>query len=247
MKKLLRFVLMLVGLMVCSNFKINLLQPALSILPTQQGEVFGVHSPLEIESQVLSVFTIADLTLSLPDLLILVDKQHAIDSSAPADLIELSPLGAPGKYIRNVTFPSLQSLFWDMKKQGLPIKILSAYRSYRTQKNLFFFYKKMFGSEAYRFSAEAGHSEHQLGTTVDFGIGNSKIDFTQKFADTPQGQWLEAHVWEYGFVESYPKDKEQITGYIYEPWHYRFIGLGVAKQWHESGLTLREFLQQNSE
>lgn len=238
MNKFAQFVLVLAVLLLIGNSKINLSQPALTTLPTQEGEVFGVYTPLEIETQVLSVFTILDL-------LTLVDKQHAIDSYMPRDLIELRALGARGKYIRNIAFPSLQSLFWDMKNQGLSIKILSAYRSYWTQKFLFFSYKKMFGSEAYRFSAEAGHSEHQLGTAVDFGIGNSKIDFTQKFAGTPQGQWLEAHAFEYGFVESYPKDKEQITGYIFEPWHYRFIGVEIAKQWHESGLTLREFLQQN--
>lgn len=209
-------------------------QPPRPREPFLQKQVSGIF---------VSNFLFAEIILSLPDLFSPVDKEQEIGNYAPSDLVELSGLGARGKYIRQAVVADLRSLMEDMKKQGKPIKILSAYRSFSTQRWLYAFYKRLFGDEANRFSAQAGHSEHQLGTTIDFGIGNSKIDLTAKFAATPQGIWLEANAFQYGFVQSYPAEKEEITGYMYEPWHYRYIGKESAQKWHESGLTLREFLQ----
>ncbi|NLA46732.1 MAG: M15 family metallopeptidase, partial [Firmicutes bacterium] len=94
---------------------------------------------------------------------------------------------------------------------------------------------------ANRFSARPGQSEHQLGTTVDFG--GTSADWTTGFANTKQGKWLLNNAHLYGFALSYPEGKESVTGYIYEPWHFRYIGVAVAKEWKESGLVLCEFLK----
>lgn len=180
-------------------------------------------------------------------LLNLVTKRNSLGAYAPFDLIELSLLGAPGQHIRAVAMEPLKNLMTDAEGAGLALKILSSYRSYASQKSLFSFYKKRF-KDAERFSAEAGNSEHQLGTTVDFGIGNPAVDLKTAFARTAEGQWLARNAWRYGFVMSYPEGKEAVTGYIYEPWHFRFAGLEAARMIQELNLTPQEyFLQQPQE
>jgi D-alanyl-D-alanine carboxypeptidase len=184
---------------------------------------------------------LAQLLVSGQYILSLVNKENALDKYAPNDLVSLSALGAPGKQIRSIVYSDLQNLLSDAKTNGTELKIISAYRSYATQKSLFASYSKT-RKDAASFSAQADHSEHQLGTTLDFGVGNKKTDLTVSFEKTLQGKWLKNNAWKYGFVLSYPKDKESITGYIYEPWHYRFIGIETAKEFQDSELTLQEFL-----
>lgn len=171
----------------------------------------------------------------------LVNKENTLGFYAPADLVELSSLGAPGQSIRRPAYEALVALMRDARKEGATLKILSAYRSFERQKSLFNFYKKRYRNVE-SFSAEAGHSEHQLGATVDFGVGKGKIDFTAAFAKTPQGIWLEGNAWRYGFLMSYPAGKEETTGYIFEPWHWRFVGEEAAKECHGANLTLQECL-----
>jgi len=171
----------------------------------------------------------------------IVNKQNSLDRYRPSDLLELSYLDARGKYIRGTVYESLKLLISDAKKSGAPIKIISAYRSYERQKSIFAFWSGR-EKDADRFSAEAGHSEHQLGTTLDFGSEDGSSDLREIFGDTPTGKWLAENSWKYGFVMSYPKGKAEITGYIYEPWHFRYIGIEEARAWRESGLTLSEYL-----
>jgi len=181
-------------------------------------------------------------------LLNLVNKQNSLQEYRPNDLADLSTFGASGKYIRQTVHGPLSILLSDANKSGVPVKILSAYRSYERQKSTFSFWSSKY-EDAGRFSAEAGHSEHQLGTTIDFGLGRQGIDLTSSFGDTPEGKWLSENAWKYGFVMSYPRNKEEVTGYIYEPWHFRFIGSREARRLHDlnlSGdgeeLTLSEYL-----
>ncbi|TSC53485.1 MAG: peptidase M15B and M15C DD-carboxypeptidase VanY/endolysin [Parcubacteria group bacterium LiPW_39] len=158
-------------------------------------------------------------------------------------MVELADLGAPGKYLRRPAHDNLAALLKGAKNDRVNLKILSAWRSYFYQKSLFSFFSRKYKNAA-SFSAEAGHSEHQLGTTIDFGAGDSKTDLNINFAQTPPGKWLEQNAFKYGFVMSYPAGKEAITGYIYEPWHYRYIGVEAAREFYNSGLTLQEFLTQ---
>lgn len=113
----------------------------------------------------------------------------------------------------------------------------SGYRSYWDQKAIFQNYVDMYGyEEADTFSSHAGHSEHQTGLTVDLD------SFSESYGATPQGIWLAENCWRYGFIIRYPKGKEDITGYTYEPWHVRYLGKSTAKLVYNSGLTLEEFL-----
>lgn len=171
----------------------------------------------------------------------LVNKENTIEKYVPPDLVELSKLGAQGQYIRQAVYDPLQEMLEGAASAGAPLKIVSAYRSFERQEQVFGYWSRR-DPNANIYSAEPGHSEHQLGTTIDFGLGNTKFDLRWEFAGTAQGKWLEENARQYGFVMSYPKDKEGVTGYIYEPWHFRFIGKEAAKEWLESGLTLSEHL-----
>ena len=126
-----------------------------------------------------------------------------------------------------------------IKKAGAgSISIRSAYRSYNTQASIFARYAAKDGeAEANRYSAKPGYSEHQSGLAFDIGKVDESFDKTKAFA------WLVDHAHEYGFILRYPKNKEAITGYIYEPWHYRYLGVELATKVKESGLTLEEFLK----
>lgn len=123
------------------------------------------------------------------------------------------------------------------KSSGYDMEIVSGFRSYEKQRATFAYWESIDGFErADRYSAQPGHSEHQTGLAMDISSLN------QSYGETPEGKWLAEHCWEYGFLLRYPKDSEPITGYIYEPWHVRYLGTSTAKLVHDSGLTLEEFL-----
>ncbi len=178
-------------------------------------------------------------------LLALVTKETTLKSSySPADLRQIPSHMNPSyeMYLRSEALEHLEKLYHAAEEDGITLSIRSAYRSYSTQKGLFNDYANRYGEEeANRFSARPGQSEHQLGTTVDFG--GTGADFTAAFGETDQGRWLAENAHKYGFALSYPQNKEHITGYIYEPWHFRYIGVEAAREWKESGLTLREYLE----
>ena len=178
-------------------------------------------------------------------LLAMVTKETTLKSSySPADLRQIHSHMNPSyeMYLRSEALAHLEKLYQAAEEDGITLGLRSAYRSYSTQKGLFDDYASRHGEEeANRFSARPGQSEHQLGTTVDFG--GTAVDFTADFGQTDQGKWLAENAHKYGFALSYPQNKEHITGYIYEPWHFRYIGIAAAREWKESGLTLREYLE----
>lgn len=126
--------------------------------------------------------------------------------------------------------------------QGLDIYFSSGFRSYETQVRIYGSYVDSYGKEsADTFSSRPGYSEHQTGLAIDVNT----ID--DSFAGTPEAEWLAKHAHEYGFIIRYPKGKESITGYKYEPWHIRYLGVEKATEVYNSGLTLEEFLGIDSE
>ncbi len=181
-------------------------------------------------------------------LLALVTKETKLKSDyVPHDLEPIPSYMNPSysMQLRSEALKHLKKLWqaWQAAKEDeVILSIRSAYRSYSTQKGLFQDYASRHGEEeANRFSARPGQSEHQLGTTVDFG--GTAYDWSPEFANTDQGWWLAENAYKYGFAMSYPEGKEHITGYIFEPWHYRYIGVDAAREWKESGKTLREYLE----
>jgi len=135
---------------------------------------------------------------------------------------------------------ALENMQADAKVLGLKLPLVSGYRSYATQENLYNKYVKKDGEEeASTYSAKPGHSEHQTGLAFDVG------SVERSFANTDEAKWLEENAHLYGFIIRYPKGKTDITGYIYEPWHIRYLGKENAKKVKESGLTLEEYLGVN--
>ena len=178
-------------------------------------------------------------------LLALVGKNTLLKSSyVPAGLVPVPSHMRPyySMQLRDVALENLELLFAAAATDGVDLSIRSAYRSYQTQEGLFKDYASRHGEkEANRFSARPGQSEHQLGTTVDFG--GTAHDFSAAFAGTPQGIWLAENAFRFGFALSYPQGQEEVTGYIFEPWHFRYIGLEAALEWKNSGKTLVEYLE----
>jgi D-alanyl-D-alanine carboxypeptidase len=181
-------------------------------------------------------------------LLIPVDKQRAL----PADYVppDLGAIGqaylAPGfgGSLRAEAKVALERMLSEAFAAGHDIYARSAYRSYAEQERTFAYWVSVLGeTEARRISAEPGHSEHQLGTTADLTTADVGYDLTESFGGTPAAQWLAANAHRYGFALSYPAGAEPVTGYAYEPWHYRYIAPDHAGAWKGSGLTLVEYLR----
>lgn len=183
------------------------------------------------------------------DLLVLVNKSISLPSSyQPADLVGLNKLvsSSLGSQLRSEAAAQLVQLFAAAKGAGYNLTVTSSYRSYENQAATFAFWVKQLGlAAAVRVSAEAGHSQHQLGTAVDISSASVNNTLTESFGATAEGGWLEKNSWKYGYVLSYPAGKEHITGYAYEPWHYRYIGIASATKMHNLGLDLETFLQKN--
>jgi D-alanyl-D-alanine carboxypeptidase len=176
----------------------------------------------------------------------LLDYTYRLSSSyAPGDLRSTTGAGLnSGHSVRKHVLADLKAMATAARAAGARLSVQSAYRSYNTQKATFNKWVQLHGyARALKESARAGHSEHQLGTTLDFRSygGGAPWDHSD-WATTKAGAWLKTNAWRYGFVMTYPKGKTAVTCYIYEPWHYRYVGRSRAKLIRDSGLTLREFL-----
>lgn len=156
-------------------------------------------------------------------------------------LIANKKYALPSTYNPGINGSAMQA-FNSMKaaaaSSGFNLKIASGFRSYTTQEQLYNNYVRIYGqASADTFSARPGHSEHQTGLAFDIGSVNDN------YGNTPEGQWLANNCMKYGFILRYPKGKQGITGYKYEPWHFRYLGTGIATSVHNSGLCLEEYLK----
>lgn len=127
--------------------------------------------------------------------------------------------------------------------EGINLSVVSAYRSYDSQVSIYNSEVQAYGqTQADRESARPGYSEHQSGWAADLGAKSGKCRIAACFADTAEGKWLAANAYKYGFIIRYAVNKESITGYMYEPWHVRFIGTDLSTEMHKQNVkTLEEF------
>ncbi|WP_085426635.1 D-alanyl-D-alanine carboxypeptidase family protein [Sporosarcina ureae] len=132
----------------------------------------------------------------------------------------------------------------DAKKSGIKLTAFSTYRSFDYQTNLYTKYVKRDGTKAAdRYSARPGYSEHQSGLAFDIGEANAPRHWANaSFGSTKAGKWLATNAYRYGFVMRYPKGKEDITGYMHESWHYRYVGLALAKEIYVKQNTIEEYV-----
>lgn len=146
------------------------------------------------------------------------------------------------RMMRKVAAEALERMFTAAKEDGIHLAGVSGYRSGNTQKALFERYVRRDGEEAAsRYSARPGHSEHQTGLAMDVSGSTGKCAATDCFADTEEAAWLAENAHKYGFIIRYPKGKEEITGYKYEPWHLRYVGEEIAEAIWSQGITLEEY------
>ncbi len=185
--------------------------------------------PRQIQDRILArpkdFLQLAAKVLDEPaDFFLLVDKKHPLPADyAPPDPVRLHKdynldVSLADVSVRKAIMPAVLAMARAARGDGLTLVFSSGYRSYEYQITVYEREVKLYGkATADRESAQAGMSQHQLGTAVDFG------SITDEFADTRAGKWLAAHAGEYGFSLSYPPGYEDLTGYRYESWHYRYI------------------------
>ncbi|KAB2443986.1 M15 family metallopeptidase [Bacillus luti] len=145
-------------------------------------------------------------------------------------------------HLRKVAAVALEKLFNLAKQEGIQLNAVSGFRSYDYQKGLYANNVKRKGQEhTDRFSAKPGHSEHQTGLTMDVSSKSANNELELFFANTKEGKWLKENAHRAGFIIRYPKGKESITGYAYEPWHIRYVG-DIAESIYKDKLTLEEYM-----
>jgi zinc D-Ala-D-Ala carboxypeptidase len=176
----------------------------------------------------------------------LLDTIYTVGSRyAPADLVSVGYAGIAGYgTVRRLVLADLRALDQAARAAGIRLRVVSAYRSYWSQRSVFASWVNRVGyAKAVQYSARAGHSEHQLGTSIDFSfVGGLDPWYYVDFATTRAGAWLKANAHRFGFIMSYPKGAQQQVCYGYEPWHYRYVGRTLATQQKLSGLTPRYWL-----
>ena len=180
---------------------------------------------------------------------VVVNKKRSLNpiNYMPVDLtVPNVPLRVPGNesmQLRKPAADGLEKLFAGAKADGLNLMLSSGYRSYTYQTNLYNGYVANSSvAEADRSSARPGHSEHQTGLAADVEPLSKTCEVDPCFAQTPEGKWIVANAYKYGFILRYPADKVGVTGYEYEPWHIRYVGTQLATELYTTHTeTLEEF------
>ncbi len=172
---------------------------------------------------------------------ILVNKYYCLpEKYAPSDLVNVSnQYGFGENKIREKVYEAFKKMFNAAKKEDITLIINSAYRNYDYQKKLYDEYKRTKGEEyADNYAARPDFSEHQSGLALDiitYGATAKTFDTTDAF------KWLNKNAYKYGFILRYPKNKEDITGYSYESWHFRYLGKALSAKVKKSKLTYDEY------
>lgn len=193
-----------------------------------------------------TVTTLTKLASTDPELLRKYSKVYFLNENyTPAHLSQLPQEevysnSRPEQYLSEA-YPYLQNLLAAAKASGITLYIKSGYRSFGTQEALKSEYRVLYGAgTANAFSADQGYSEHQLGTTVDFITSGLGGQLTESFDTTAAYAWLAANAYKYGFEMSYPKGNSY---YVYEPWHWRFVGVKLATYLHDTGKSFYDLDQ----
>lgn len=190
--------------------------------------------------------TIGDGLKNPKDSVMLVNKSNRVSEDyVPEDLVipNIKFLGGTSnKYIVSEVADALEDMFKAAKKDNVTLIGVSGYRSYDYQDNLYKNKVKTKGKKyADKYVAVAGASEHQLGLAIDL-VSSDYTSIDNGFANSKGFKWLDEHMQDYGFILRYLKGKEEITGYAFEPWHIRYVGVDVAKEIKNRGITLEEYL-----
>lgn len=181
--------------------------------------------------------------------LVVVNKERSLpDGYEPPDLVEPNVKFSfseahEKRHMRKEAAEALEKLFANAEENNIELNAVSGYRSYKRQQSLYSYYVDTQGEEyASRVSAVPGTSEHQTGLAIDVSSPSVGNVLEQVFGDSAEGKWLAQHAHEFGFIIRYPEDGESITGYLYEPWHIRYVGVEAATAVYNNKMTLEQFL-----
>ena len=171
---------------------------------------------------------------------ILVNKYNYLNKNyIPNNLVILDEYAKPGIRLNKEAYEAFKIMASEALKQDLNLRIISAYRSYEYQENLYNSYLKNDSKEKVdTYSARPGYSEHQTGLVIDI---DNTIQNYNKFHLTKEYDWMMKNAYKYGFILRYPLGKERITGYKYESWHYRYVGKNIANYIHNNNITFEEY------
>lgn len=180
--------------------------------------------------------------------LILVNKSNSLSRNYQPDDLVIPNIRFDNiaddmvQYVRYDAAIALEELFQSAESQGINLIAVSGYRSYSYQDNVYRNEVNTVGRiEADKYVAKAGESEHQTGLSMDI-LSDEYLSLDDGFENTIAFNWLENNMSKFGFILRFPKGKEDITGYSYEPWHIRYVGISAATEIMEEGLTLEEYL-----
>ncbi|MBQ9329120.1 MAG: M15 family metallopeptidase [Solobacterium sp.] len=172
-----------------------------------------------------------------------VSQTHLLSESyVPADLRKVNVHTASDQQLREEAAVKLEEMFKAAIDDRIYLKLVSGYRSYQEQADLFSYYTQTRG--AYYASVVDDHpgaSEHQLGLGADIGCWNGACELSYCFTQYADYTWLQENSWKYGWIERYPEGKQSVTSIVYSPWHYRYVGVDEAAKIYESGLTMEEY------
>jgi len=182
---------------------------------------------------------------------LLVNKTHTLpDSYVPSRLVNpaVSTVSSAKTKMTPEAAEALEALFKKAERDGIKLTAISGYRSYERQKAIFNSNTARYGSAAAanQFSAKPGQSEHQTGLAMDVSSASVGFTLSQSFAETREGRWLKENARYFGFIIRYPKDKEHITGYQFEPWHIRYVGKAAALEISARDITLEEYISKQT-
>jgi len=180
---------------------------------------------------------------------VIVNKQHPLQPATytPSDLrypnVTLRVPGQTEMQMRAPAATALEQMVGAAQQAGYKLEVSTAYRGYAYQKSLYDGYVKNAGQAAAdQESARPGYSEHQTGLAVDLRTQTNQCSLQACFGTLPEGKWLDANAYQYGFILRYPADKTTVTGYEYEPWHFRYVGTDLSLAMHtQQSETLEEF------
>lgn len=208
-----------------------------------------VEEPAQMPSQPLEQNGTANVKL---DTLILVNKQIALPAGyKPTDLVTanidfIDTASGERRMLRKEAAQAIEKLMAGAKAAGIDLKGTSAFRSYDYQVQLFNAYVAKDGKEqAMKYSAPPGHSEHQTGLAIDVSSASVGYQLTQSLEQTKEGKWLADNAHTYGFIVRYQRAYEAETGYMFEPWHLRYIGVEHATNVHKTNVPFERYLEQS--
>ncbi len=172
--------------------------------------------------------------------LMLVNKFNYVrENFIPNDLVLVDEYAKENMYLNQECKNAFIEMAKKAEAEGYNLRAISTYRTLEYQENLYNNYVKHDGIEiADTYSARSGYSEHHTGLAID--VDNKTLSYNN-FENTKEFNWMQENAYKYGFILRYPKQFEYLTGYIYEPWHYRYVGLEVASYIHKNNITFEEY------